>query len=201
MNKLYDPDFGNPSATFFDHGEIWKMLKTELLPNMITNLSEGSIVRAWVIAASTGQLAYSLAMVFTEVLEELRPKDNIKLQIIATDLNINRLEFAKKGKYYLLPDLQKRISPERLNQFFDKKGSGHLYQVKNKIRSMVDFSAHNVLIDPPVTENNIVSCSHLEQWLTEEHRKILFQTIDSSLVQGGFFWHSYNAFYSEINMK
>lgn len=84
-------------TSFFRDAAVWEELEKNIIPSLLTDLRHGHILRAWVPACSTGEEAYSLAIVFKEVLAEVCPQMNITLQIFATDLDANAIDRARKG--------------------------------------------------------------------------------------------------------
>jgi chemotaxis methyl-accepting protein methylase len=84
-------------TNFFRDPNVWEKLKEEVIPNIVENLQEGSVLRAWIPGCSTGEEAYSLAMVFKEVIEKKASKGGISLQIFATDLDNDAIETARNG--------------------------------------------------------------------------------------------------------
>ena len=100
------------------------------------------------IGCSTGEEAYSLAIIFKEALEELKRGQNFSLQIFATDLDSDAIEKARSGLFP--PTIAADVSPERLSRFFNQ--GEHGYQIKKAIRDMVIFAPHNLITDPPFTK-------------------------------------------------
>ncbi len=84
-------------TNFFRDAVVWENLKENILPDIITKLEPGSILRAWVPGCSTGEEAYSLAIVFKEVLEKINPHGGFSLQVFATDLIMKQLKLHGKA--------------------------------------------------------------------------------------------------------
>ncbi|MBE3140370.1 MAG: chemotaxis protein CheB, partial [Thermoplasmata archaeon] len=84
-------------TNFFRDTLVWEKLKETVIPNIIANQSEGSILRAWLPGCSTGEEAYSLAIVFKEVLEKINSHGGFSLQIFGTDLDNEAIDIARKG--------------------------------------------------------------------------------------------------------
>ena len=130
---------------------------------------------------STGEEAYSLAIVFKEAVEQAKPKGNFALQIFATDLDRDAIDKARQG---LFPDnIAADVSPERLSRFFAKEERG--YRVRKEIREMVIFAPQNLIMDPPFTKLDILSCRNLLIYLTPEVQKKLIPLFHYSLNPGG----------------
>src|SRR5450759_2448698 len=132
-------------TNFFRDSLVWEKLKETVIPNIIANQSEGSILRAWIPGCSTGEEAYSLAIVFKEVLEKINSHGGFSLQIFGTDLDNEAIDIARKGIFPA--NIAADISPERLNRFFITTDDG--YRVKAEIREKVVFAQHNLIMHPP----------------------------------------------------
>ncbi len=136
-------------------------------------------VRVWVVGCSTGEEAYSLAMVFKEYLDEKRINCNIK--IFATDIDREAIEFASTGIY---PEsIAADVCPERLQRFFTIKDN--MYQVNESIRSMVVFAVHNVIHDPPFSKIDMVSCKNMLIYVQPHIQQKIISHFIFSLVQDG----------------
>jgi two-component system CheB/CheR fusion protein len=142
---------------FFRDPQVWKALKETVLPALLSRLEPDVRLRAWVVGCSTGEEAYSLAMVFREVLEALPQPSNWSLQIFATDLSAEAIAIARRG--YYPHSIAGDVSPERLQRFFYADADG--YQTEQSIREMVLFAQHNVILDPPFTRLDLLSCRNL----------------------------------------
>ncbi len=144
-------------TNFFRDAELWENLKETILPEIITKLEPGSILRAWVPGCSTGEEAYSLAIVFKEALAKINPHGGFSLQIFATDLDNEAIDIARKGIFPA--SIAEHVSPERLKQFFLKTDEG--YFINTEIREKVVFAQHNIIMHPPFTKIDILSCRNL----------------------------------------
>ena len=130
---------------------------------------------------STGDEAYSLAIVFKEALDRIKPVGSFALQVFATDLDRDAIDKARQG---IFPDnIVADVSPERLRRFFIKRDRG--YRVGNEIREMVIFAPQNLIMDPPFTKLDILSCRNLLIYLTPESQKRLFPLFHYILSPGG----------------
>src|SRR5208283_1774045 len=131
---------------------------------------------------ATGEEAYSLAIVFKEVMETHKPAGNTTLQIFATDLDREAVEKAREAVFPA--NIAADVSAERLGRFFVKVERG--YQVGKSIREMVVFAPQNLIMDPPFTKLDILSCRNLLIYLTPELQKKLLPLFHYSLNPGGF---------------
>jgi two-component system CheB/CheR fusion protein len=168
-------------TNFFRDPEAWDHLKKVALPALLAERATGGVLRAWVPGCSTGEEAYSLAMVFKEVLAEVRPAQSYSLQVFATDLHKDSIERARQGKYPT--NIASDVSAERLARFFVKEEGG--YRVRQEIRESVVFATQNIIMDPPFTKLDILSCRNLLIYLAPELQAKLLPLFHYSLNPGG----------------
>jgi two-component system CheB/CheR fusion protein len=168
-------------TNFFRDPAMWEQLKAEVIPALLKDRPPGQALRVWVPACATGEEAYSLGIVFKEALEQLKPAQKHTLQIFATDLDRDAIGKARAGVFPA--NIAADVSPERLNRFFVQLD--HKYQVAKSIREMVLFAPQNVIMDPPFTRLDLVSCRNLLIYLTPELQKKLFPVFHYSLNPGG----------------
>ncbi|MCB0554596.1 MAG: PAS domain-containing protein [Phaeodactylibacter sp.] len=157
-------------TNFFRDPLVWEKLKEEVIPDLLANRPGDTIFRAWAPGCSTGEEAYSLAIVFKEALEKTNSNGDFSLQIFATDLDNEAIESARKG---LFPaKIAADVSPARLGRFFVATDDG--YRVSTEIREMIVFAQHNIIMHPPFTKIDILSCRNLLIYMdTELQKKLL----------------------------
>ena len=168
-------------TSFFRDQQVWENMAETIIPQLITHQKNNAVLRAWVAGCSTGEEAYSLAIVFKEVLEKIRPADGISLQIFASDLDNDAIEAARKG--FFPANISADISAERLNRYFIKTEDG--YRINTEIREMIVFAQHNLITHPPFTKMDIVTCRNLLIYLEPELQKKLLRIFYYSLNPGG----------------
>lgn len=168
-------------TSFFRDANVWEKLKNVVLQDYIAKQYADSNLRGWVAGCSTGEEAYSLAICFKEALGEIDPKKNVTLQIFATDLDNDAIEVARKGVYN--DNIVGDVSPERLSRFFVKTDDG--YRVSNEIREMVVFAQHNMIMHPPFTKIDIVSCRNVLIYLDAELQKKILKLFYYSMKNDG----------------
>ena len=168
-------------TNFFRDPEAWEELRKNILPALIASRPDGQALRAWVPGCSTGEEAYSLAMVFREVMDKLKPRKKMTLQVFATDLDKDAIDKARAGVYP--ENISADLTPEQLNRFFKKEDRGR--RVTNEIREMVIFAPQSLIMDPPFTKLDILSCRNLLIYLTPEVQKKLIPLFHYSLAPGG----------------
>lgn len=169
-------------TNFFRDEKVWEKLEKEIIPEMINKLPAGSNLRAWVPACSTGEEAYSLAIIFKEALDKIIPHRNVSLQIFATDLDNDAIEIARRGTFPV--NIAGDVSPERLLRYFSKTDEG--YRVNSVIREMIVFAQHNLIMHPPFTKVDIISCRNLLIYLDTELQKKILGLFYYSLNSNGF---------------
>jgi two-component system CheB/CheR fusion protein len=168
-------------TNFFRDSAVWEKLCNVVLPEIITNLPADANVRAWAAGCSTGEEAYTIAIVFKEALEKIHTHSNLSLQVFATDLDHDAVEVARRGIYPV--NITSDVSPERLNRFFVKTEDG--YRVSKEIREMVVFAQHNLLMHPPFTKIDIISCRNLLIYMDAELQKKILKLFYYSLNNNG----------------
>ena len=168
-------------TSFFRDAAVWEKIKETIIPAIISKLEPGSILRAWVPGCSTGEEAYSLAIVFKEALEKISPHGGFSLQIFATDLDNDAIDIARKGIFPA--SISEDVSPERLKRFFLKTGDG--YFINTEIREKIVFAQHNVIMHPPFTKIDILSCRNLLIYLEPELQKKMIGLFYYSLCPAG----------------
>ncbi len=168
-------------TNFFRDPAAWDHFKFDVMPMLLAKRASTGILRAWVPGCSTGEEAYSLAMLFKEAVEPLKPVQNLMLQIFATDLDRDAIEFARQGLY---PDnIAADVTPQRLRRFFVHEDRG--YRIGKDIREMVVFAPQSIIMDPPFTKLDILSCRNLLIYLSPELQKKLIPLFHYSLNPDG----------------
>ena len=142
-------------TNFFRDPPFFEKLKQRALYPIVQNAEEGEPIRVWSAGCSTGEEAYSLAILFQEILEELHVKRDIK--IFATDIDVQAIEQAGKGVFSesIIDD----VTPERLAKYFIKRNDQ--YHISKEIRRMIIFAPHNMLSDPPFGKLDLISCRNV----------------------------------------
>ena len=168
-------------TSFFRDPEAWEHLQKKEIPALFADRPAGGALRAWVAGCSTGEEAYSLAIVFKEALAEIRPAQRYSLQIFATDLDKDSIERARQGNYPT--SIASDVSEARLERFFVKEKQG--YRVCQEIRESVVFATQNIIMDPPFTKLDILTCRNLLIYLRPELQMKLLPLFHYSLTPGG----------------
>lgn len=162
---------------FFRDPDMWQRLQKNVLPGLIQSKPEDSVLRVWVVGCSTGEEAYTIAIVLQESLDTLGKIGEIKFQIFATDTDNDAIDIARLGKYP--SNIEVDVSPERLERFFIKEDG--TYRIRQQLRDTVTFATHNIIRDPPFAHLDILSCRNLLIYLSLELQKKLIQLFHYAL--------------------
>ena len=164
---------------FFREPEAWEALKKLVLRPLLER--EGrEPVRVWVPACSIGKEAYTLAMLFFSVMEELGK--TVELQMFATDVDAGSLAQARSGQFNL--DIVQEVPPEYLARFF--VGEDRSFRVIQKVRQAIVFAPQNTLADPPFSHLDLISCRNLLIYLEPELQDRVMSIFHFSLKQSGY---------------
>ena len=149
-------------TSFFRDPDVFEVLKTSIIPGLLALPARARSLRLWVAGCSTGEEAYSLAMVAQECISAA--KLAVKLQMFASDIDEEAIAFARDGLYP--KTIEADVGPERLKRFFIEEEDG--YRVVSDLRSAVVFTVQNVLADPPFSHMDLISCRNLLIYLGPE---------------------------------
>ena len=164
---------------FFRDREVFDLLATKVVPDMVRSQSPDSAIRVWVAGCSTGEETYSLAMLFREQITEA--KRNVKLQVFASDIDPDAVASAREGLY---PEtIEADVSQARLARFFTKED--HCYRVSADLRASVVFTVQDVLSDPPFSRLDLISCRNLLIYLRPEAQMKVASLFHFALREGG----------------
>ena len=167
-------------TSFFRDPEAFKVLEEQIIPKLFANRPSGSTIRIWSPGCSTGEEAYSLAILLQEHLDVL--KQNVKVQIFGTDIDARAINVARSGTY--APSVAADLSPARLGRFF-MLDSGS-YRIHKSIRDMLIFSEQDLLRDPPFSKMDLISCRNLLIYLGAELQKKVISLFHYALNPSGY---------------
>jgi two-component system, chemotaxis family, CheB/CheR fusion protein len=168
-------------TSFFRDPPVWEYLADVALPELLARHTEEQSLRAWVVGCSTGEEAYSLAMVFSEAARRMPKRYRLRLQIFASDLSPDAIATARRGRYPL--SISDSVSAARLARFFDTHDT--YYQISKTIRDMVLFAQHDVVLDPPFTKLDLIACRNLLIYFDPTLQRRLLPLFHYSLRPGG----------------
>ena len=153
--KVLAQEFLINVTAFFREPETYKTLKDTVFPALLEHRLQDDPIRVWIPGCSTGEEAYSVAIVLTEFLEEHGATCGI--QIFATDLSDSVIEKARAGVY--LENAVTGVSAERLRRFFVSRD--RVYQINQSIRGACVFAKQDLTKDPPFSKIDLISCCNL----------------------------------------
>ncbi len=169
-------------TNFFRDPKIFKVLEEQVIPKLFEDKRDGATIRVWSAGCSTGEEAYSLAILVAEKQAEL--KQSFGVQIFATDIDKNAIASARAG---LFPaSIAANCSAERLARYFTSLENGNAYRIHKNIRDMLIFSEQDLIKDPPFSRLDLISCRNLLIYLNAELQKRLIPLFHYALNPGGF---------------
>ncbi|UXH37783.1 CheR family methyltransferase [Pseudomonas promysalinigenes] len=167
-------------TNFFRDREAFESLERHVLPQLVSERGDNREIRVWSAGCSTGEEAYSLAMLVCEQLT-LEKRDS-KVQVFATDLDARAISTARAASY---PEaIVTDVPPTRLRQFFVKEDQH--YRVRKEVREKVLFARHNLLSDPPFSQIDLIVCRNLLIYLDREIQHDILQMFHYALRSGGY---------------
>ena len=169
-------------TNFFRDEEAFKALEEKVIPQLFRGKSGDDLVRVWVAGCSTGEEAYSIAILMQEHMATMRRTH--KVQIFATDIDSHAIEVARAGVFPA--SIAADVLPERLNRFFIYHPDESVYRVQKVIRDTLIFSEQNLIKDPPFSKLDLISCRNLLIYLGNEVQRKLVPLFHYSLRPGGF---------------
>ena len=167
-------------TNFFREPAFFEKLKYNAIYKIVEHAKEEEPIRVWSAGCSTGEEAYSIAILFREVMEELNVKRDVK--IFATDVDSRAIEQAGKGIFS--ENIIDDITPARLAKYFLKVGDQ--YQISKEIRRMIVFATHNMFSDPPFGKLDLICCRNVMIYFQPVMRRGLFAIFHQALKNGGF---------------
>jgi two-component system CheB/CheR fusion protein len=162
-------------TNFFRDPKAFEILKSIYLPELLQNKPDDSVIRVWVPGCSSGEEAYSVAIILQECMADLGRHLNV--QIFGTDLDETSIAVARAGRFP--QSISADVNPERLQRFFHKEESH--YQIKKSIREMVIFAPQNITKDPPFTNLDLLCCRNLLIYFSAKLQKQLLPIFYYSL--------------------
>ena len=169
-------------TNFFRDPEVFRVLEEHVIPRLFEGRKAGDVIRIWTVGCSTGEEAYSIAILLQERLGALR--QNYTVQVFATDIDPQAIATARAGLY---PDsIAADLSAERLARFFSPEAGGSMYRIHKGIRDMIVFSEQDLIKDPPFSKLDLISCRNLLIYMGETLHKRVIPIFHYALNPGGF---------------
>ncbi len=167
-------------TSFFRDPDYFEVLKETVVKKLITNSHPDDELRIWVAGCSTGEEAYSIAILFEEAMEELSVHRGVK--IFATDLDPDSIGTAVRGVYG--NNIIEDVSVARLSKYFTRKGNK--YVIHHDIRKMIIFAQHNVFQDPPFGKLDLICCRNVLIYFQAVLQRNLFAIFHMALSDRGY---------------
>jgi len=166
---------------FFRDPEAFEELQKETLSRLASSKLPGDTIRIWVTGCSTGEEAYSIAILLMECMEAQQQYHAV--QLFATDIDPRTIAIARTGLYPSM--IADDMTPERLVRNFTEEPDGTGFRIKKCIRDLLVFSEHNLIKDPPFSKMDLISCRNLLIYLGAELQKKIIPLFHYSLRQEG----------------
>ena len=168
-------------TNFFRDPEAFQALEQEVIPKIFVGKPAGAVIRVWVAGCSTGEEAYSIAILLAERQEAMR--QSFKVQVFATDIDAQAINTARAGRYPA--SIAADLTPDRLARFFTAEADGSSYRIHKGIRDLLVFSEQNVIKDPPFSRLDLISCRNLLIYLGGDLQRKLIPLFHYALIPGG----------------
>ncbi|NMO98114.1 CheR family methyltransferase [Paenibacillus lemnae] len=167
-------------TNFFRDSEAFNIVYERVLPELFERKSFAKEIRVWVAGCSTGEEAYSVAILMRKYADMLEAPYTIK--IFATDLDKESIEYASQGIYS--ESTISHLSPEDQDRFFIKDDD--MFQVSKEIRKMVVFAPQNIIKDPPFRNLDLITCRNMLIYLQPEMQQKVLSLFHFALNPDGF---------------
>lgn len=165
-------------TAFFRDPESFASLRS-VLHSIVQAKRPGDEIRIWVAACATGEEAYTIAILLSEM---LGPSLLLyRIQIFATDIDLNALAVARKGSY--AESALSNLEPALVLRYFQKVGNR--LEVSRALRDMVVVARQDLVQDPPFLRLDMVSCRNMLIYLQNELQAKVLATFHYSLLPGG----------------
>ncbi|MDT0677501.1 chemotaxis protein CheB [Autumnicola musiva] len=188
---------------FFRDTRVWEIMEDDVIPELISKKNDGDVLKVWDVACSTGEEAYSLAMLINDELER-QDKQQVEVKIFATDIAEKHLEIGSKGIY--TESIIADVPPNLAQKYLIDRAEG--YQVIEKIRRMVIFSKHNVIKNPPFNRMDLVLCRNLLIYFQPSIQKKALNVLHYGLKENGFLVlgtsesiHTHREYFDDVSRK
>jgi len=179
-NKALLDDMLIGVTNFFRDREAFEALEREIVPELFKDKGPTDEVRTWVAACSSGEEAYSMAMLMADQagLMEHPPA----FQVFASDIDDRAIDSARAGIFpaSIITD----VTPSRLRQYFSKEDDR--YRIRKSLRDRILFASHSLLRDPPFSRLDLISCRNLLIYLNRDVQMRVLQTFHFALKPGGY---------------
>ncbi|WP_421476103.1 CheR family methyltransferase [Agrobacterium tumefaciens] len=166
-------------TSFFRDAKVFDYLRDTIIPGILHAKPAHGTVRVWVAGCSTGEEAYSLAILFLDLIQSMGLR--LQFQMFASDADAEAVAIARDGHYS--SDQVKALAPDLLEKYFVRDDNG--YTVTTQLRGAVVFTVQNVLSDPPFSRIDLISCRNLLIYLEAEAQAKVFSLFRFALRENG----------------
>ncbi len=166
---------------FFRDTEVWEGIKEQVVLPILRKKREDNVIRIWCTGCSTGEEAYTIAMLFQEGIERL--KLDRELKVFASDVDQAAIAFGANGCYPA--SIASEVPSTLLSRYFVQRSDGS-YQVTKLLRSKVVFATHNLIQDPPFSNMDFISCRNTLIYLQNAAQQKAFAFFHFALKLGGY---------------
>ncbi|MEY4722360.1 MAG: hypothetical protein RIQ46_2085, partial [Pseudomonadota bacterium] len=166
-------------TSFFRDPQVFDLVEREVIPELIRNLAADQALRLWVVGCSSGEEAYSLAMICRDAI--MASRRDIKLQVFASDIDAQAIAAAREGAYPL--SIKSEVPADKLARYFTLEDNG--YRVTPGLRGSVVYTVQDVLHDPPFSRMDMVSCRNLLIYLKPEAQAKVISLFHFALRENG----------------
>lgn len=178
--KLLAKDFLIGVTKFFRDSPAFEILAKDIIPNIVKSKEDGDILKVWVCACSTGEEAYSIAILIDDHLKKVGK--NLEVKIFATDVDEASIEIAARNHYPLT--IAKEIDNRLLKSYFVKENKS--YTIIPSIRRQIVFARHDVIKSPPFIKNDLVTCRNMLIYMNTVLQQKVISTFHYALKKDGY---------------
>ncbi|MBA1147933.1 PAS domain-containing protein [Ectothiorhodospiraceae bacterium WFHF3C12] len=165
---------------FFRDAEAFRTLEDSVIPRLFEGRQRDEPVRIWVPGCSSGEEAYSIAILLQEYMDSVG--ESWPVQIFATDIDERALNIGRSGRFPA--SITADVSPQRLRQFFGRRGES--FEVVKALRQMLIFAEQDLIKDPPFSRLDLISCRNVLIYMGPELQKRVLSLFHYALNPGGF---------------
>ncbi len=178
--KLLGKEFLIGVTKFFRDKAAFDLVRNDVLTDIIQSKKDGDVLKVWVAACSTGEEAYTIAIIIDDLLHSLQRQ--LEVKIFATDIDLDAIEFASKGSY---PVQSVSEMDDQMVQRYFVQQNGSVTMVPT-LRKQIVFARHNILKDPPFIKNDLVTCRNMLIYMNNILQRKVFGTLSFALNTGGY---------------
>lgn len=166
---------------FFRDADSFQFLESKIIPELVDRMSSTTPLRIWIAGCSTGEEAYSVAILILEYAASINKPMN--LSMFATDIDSEALASARAG-IYPLSQVESQVSPERIARFFTK--SDKFYKINKIVRDLVVFSQHDLTRNPPLSKIDMICCRNVMIYLGQDAQQKTLSMFHYALKSNGY---------------